>query len=91
VFDYHLLGLGPAESDARNVLSALGPSARAAFLEAYGPLDRRALLLDAPLGLLVALREASGRRLMPGWAEAVLDAVRNGELELRLHEALAVV
>jgi len=73
------------------VLSADPARARAPFLEAYGPLDRRALLLDAPLGLLVALREAAGRRVVPRWAEAVLDAVGSGVLERRLHPALAVV
>jgi hypothetical protein len=67
VFDLHLLGLGPAESDVRNVRTALGPAAWAAFAEAYGPVDARALALDAPLALLHALREAGRRPTLPRW------------------------
>jgi hypothetical protein len=91
VFDYHLLGVGPAESDVRNVVGSLGEAARAAFLEAYGPIDERALLLDTPLALLVALREAADRPALPGWARSLLEAVRSGELERCLRRALPVL
>ncbi len=88
VFDYHLLGIGPAVSDYRNILTALGPAAGAAFRERYGPMDEGALALDAPLALLYSLVEASRRDTVPCWAEHVVERVRSGELEHLVHHAV---
>jgi hypothetical protein len=91
VFDYHLLGLGPAESDLRNVSGALGARARATFLEAYGPTDRRAALLDAPVALLYTLGEAARWQEPPRWAQQAIEQVHRGDLERHLVAALVAV
>lgn len=91
VFDYHLLGIGPAASDYRNVLSALEGRARTAFQEAYGPIDHRAALLDAPLALLYALHLAVRQPRWPAWGERCLRDVRDGGFARSLQSALAVL
>lgn len=91
VFDYHLLGVGLAYSDFRNVLSALGNGARSAFAEAYGPVDEREAALDAPFAVLYTLHEASLRPRFPKWGEASLTAARDGNLEGSLRRAIAML
>ncbi len=91
VFDYHLLGVGLAASDYRNVLPGLKGQAQAAFREAYGPIDARAALLDAPVALLYSLSVAVRRPRFPPWGERCLQSVRDGTFERSLREALSVL
>lgn len=51
VFDHHLLGIGLAWSDVRNVPHSLGPAAQEAFLDAYGLTRPKEQILDEPLAL----------------------------------------
>ena len=88
VFDYHLLGIGMAYSDCRNVLGCLGGRAASAFREAYGPSDEREALLDEPVALLVALRQALRRPKRPKWADVLVQKATGGELERSLRRAL---
>jgi len=88
MFDFHLLGIGLAASDCRNVASGLGPTARQAFQEAYGPVDPRQQLLDEALSPLAALQEALARPSFPPWARAILDDIQSGRLEKKLHRAI---
>ncbi|MBI3945435.1 MAG: phosphotransferase [Armatimonadetes bacterium] len=89
VFDHHLLGIGPAFSDWRNVSTSLEDRARVAFQETYGPVEaaEEAAVLDAPVSLLVALHAAVGQPKLPRWAETGIRAVRDGQLERMLRRA----
>ncbi len=91
VYDYHLLGIGLAYSDCRNVASCLGEKARAAFCEAYGAIDDREAALDAPVSVLVVLREALRLPRFPAWADESLRVARSGEFERSLRWALEVL
>ncbi|KKK93706.1 hypothetical protein LCGC14_2690190, partial [marine sediment metagenome] len=91
VFDYHLLGIGMAYSDCRNVLSCLRPSAADAFKEAYGPIDQREASLDAPVSILVALKAALDEHHLPRWAQGLIQMVASGELEHALQRALEII
>ena len=88
VFDYHLLGIGPAWADVRNVCGSLGPLAREAFLAAYGRVDDSAAVLDRPLSMLYSLQVASMRSRLPEWAGGFLSAVRKGELAFLVSAAV---
>ena len=88
VFDYHLLGIGPAYCDIRNVLGSLGPQARDAFLRAYGPYDDAVAVVDGPLSVLYSLGVAAGLPRLPAWAEPCVTSVKNGELESSLRQAV---
>lgn len=88
VFDYHLLGIGMAYSDCRNVLGCLGGPAASAFKDAYGPFDRTEALLDGPVAVLAALSEAVCRPKLPGWAGPLVRQATSGELERGLRRAL---
>ncbi len=88
VFDYHLLGIGPAYCDLRNVLGSLGERARAAFSETYGPVDERVAVLDAPLSLLYSLHVAAQLPQWPGWAKGCVRHVVSGEFAVRLQQAI---
>jgi hypothetical protein len=91
VYDYHLLGVGPAYSDYRNVLSALRERAASGFREAYGAVDAREAALDAPAAIIVALITAAQRPALPAWAKVCLEAVRDGSFGRDLERALALV
>jgi hypothetical protein len=91
VFDYHLMGLGPAYCDCRNATGSLGEEAKAAFWETYGRADEREMILDAPLSVLVSLHAAVALPRFPRWAKELLERVRTGELEGTLRRALEVV
>lgn len=91
VFDHHLLGIGLAASDHRNVLSGLEGQAQPAFREAYGPIDERATLLDAPVALLYSLNVAVRRPRFHAWGERCLQSVRDGTFERGLRRALSAV
>lgn len=91
VYDYHLLGIGPAVSDYRNVLSGLTGDAKQAFIQTYGAMDKRALALDVPLATLYALTVAARAPQLPGWAVSLKASVENGGLENDLRCALAVL
>lgn len=88
VFDYHLLGIGPAYCDIRNVLGSLGERARATFSKTYGPADERVAVLDAPLSLLYSLHVAAQLPLLPGWAKGSVQRVVDGVFESQLREAI---
>ena len=47
VFDYGEMGIGPRYSDCRNVIGSLGPDAKAAFWQTYGPVDHIEAILDS--------------------------------------------
>jgi hypothetical protein len=89
VFDYHLLGIGMACSDVRNVTGELGHTARIAFWERYGPMDEREVVLDAPLATLYALDVAQQRPRFPDWAEPLVQEVEDGTFEANLRRAIA--
>ncbi|MBI2941887.1 MAG: hypothetical protein HYY04_15770 [Chloroflexi bacterium] len=91
VYDYHLLGIGLAYSDCRNVAGSLGPKARATFWEAYGPVDEREAILDKPIAALYVLGVALQRPRLPAWAEESLEMVRGGELENDLRRAVEML
>ncbi len=87
IFDYHCMGLGPAYSDYRNVLSGLNSSARDAFTRAYGDIDKTVAIIDSPLATLYALQVASDRQVFPRWAELERDTVVDGTLAEALDKA----
>ncbi len=91
VFDYHLLGIGPAYSDYRNVLGSLRAGASAAFRQAYGPVDEREAILDASVSVLCALQVAAERAQLPAWAEGVIERVRRGDLQEALLRAISTL
>lgn len=91
VVDYHLLGIGPAVGNYRNVLSVLTGDAADAFQAAYGPIDPRHLSLDAPLATLSALAEAVQRPRLPSWACQLRVDAASGKLEEQIYDAMAVL
>lgn len=80
MFDYNLLGQGMAASDVRNVTYALCEKAKTAFLEEYGSIDPKEVLLDQVTSTLTALYTACLRETLPAWAEQELAKVTNGSL-----------
>lgn len=80
MFDYNLLGQGMAASDVRNVTDALSEKAKTAFLEEYGPIDPKEVLLDQVTATLTALYTACLREDLPCWAEKELERVTDGSL-----------
>lgn len=91
VYDYHLMGVGPACCDYRNVLSVLEGDAAAAFRVTYGSLPEEHFILDRPVATLYALHEATRQPAFPRWAEALVDQVRSGEFEENLRAALILL
>lgn len=91
VYDYHLLGIGLAYSDCRNVTGSLKDKARSSFWETYGPIDEREKLLDDPTAVLYALFAALRLPTFPHWGQGCLDKVENGGLEKSLRRALEIV
>lgn len=91
VYDYHLLGIGPAYSDYRNVLIALREPAASAFRESYGFVDAREATLDAPVSIIVGLITAARRPVLPSWAKVCVQAVADGSFERDLERALALL
>ena len=88
VFDYHLLGIGLAWSDVRNVTYSLGPAAREAFLDAYGPTRPEERVLDDPLSVLHSLQVATDRPTIPRWAAPCVEKARSGSLLATLERAV---
>lgn len=91
VFDYHLLGIGPAYSDYRNVSWSLSGPAREAFQAAFGPPDAREAVLDAATSVLYSLYTAAQLPRLPGWARDAVGEVTSGDLEAKLRQAIAVL
>jgi len=91
VYDYHLLGIGPAYSDYRNVLTAMREPATSAFRESYGFVDAREATLDAPISIIVALITAARRPVLPSWAKVCVQAVADGSFERDLERAMALL
>lgn len=88
VFDYHLLGVGLAWSDVRNVTYSLGPAAREAFLDAYGPTRPEERVLDDALSVLHSLQVATSRPTVPRWAVPCVEMARSGSLLASLERAV---
>jgi hypothetical protein len=80
MFDYNLLGKGYVYSDIRNVTSALGEQAKAAFLTEYGGYDENEKIIDDVAGALVTLHFACCRSHIPKWADKYIEQIENGEL-----------
>lgn len=91
VFDYHLLGIGMAYSDCRNVVGSLLGGARDAFHETYGKTSDLERLLDAPVAVLHALLQAAECTPLPRWAGPLIDMIDNGTFERELHAALEAI
>ena len=91
VYDHHLLGIGPAASDCRNVVGSLRGEAASTFWETYGPVDEREVILDAPVADLCALSVAVQRPRRPRWAEPLVRQARDGELARSLRKALDIL
>jgi hypothetical protein len=91
VSDYHLLGIGLAASDCRNVVGSLRGEARASFWESYGPVDESEVVLDAPVATLYALSVAAQRSRRPSWARPLVRQARDGELDRSLRKALEIL
>lgn len=90
VFDYDCFATGTAYSDWRNVASALRGAARAAFAEAYGPVDEGERWLDEPLAALYGLVVASRRKKFPRWAAPLVEEALNGTLERSIRRGCEV-
>lgn len=97
VFDYHLLGIGLAAGDCRNVLGPLGSpppeqeAFRHGFRAAYGPIDEREALLDAPVAVLYSWALALQRPHLPKWLPSDLERwLRDGALVHRLRDFQSV-
>ena len=88
VFDYHLLGIGPAASDCRNVASSPRAGAAGAFWDTHGPVDEQEVVLDAPVAVLYALSVAVQLPRLPRWARPLVREARDGDLERSLRKAL---
>lgn len=88
VYDFHLLGVGLAYSDCRNVVGSLGEGARQAFWEVYGPVDDRERILDEPTATLYGLFAAAQLPAMPAWVRPCLDQAVSGDLERSIRLAL---
>ncbi len=88
VYDYHQLGLGPACSDYRNVLTSLRGEAAEAFRTTYGEIPERHFVLDAPLATLHGLVVAASQPTLPGWAEGLVEEARDGRLRKSVEVAL---
>ena len=86
MFDYNLLGKGPAAGDIRNVTYSLSTAAREAFLNSYGEYDEGNAALNSILEHLVTLYSACVREVFPQWGAEALDYLKNGELLKRLEE-----
>lgn len=91
IFDYHLLGIGMRYSDYRNVSGALSARARSAFQHAYGPVDEREAVLDAPVAVLYALHSALQWPQLPRWALELVHEVTAGLFEAKLRRALTLL
>ncbi len=91
VFDYHLLGIGLAWSDCRNVCLGLGLPAKAAFEETYGHNHPRERLLDAALSPLADLHATLARSTFPPWARALLAEVESGRVRRAVERAVAAL
>jgi hypothetical protein len=91
VYDYHLLGIGLAYSDYRNVTTGLRGEAVTAFADAYGPVDEREALLDAPVSVLFGLSVAVQRPQLPDWSLGLIRGINDGELERDLRRAFEIL
>jgi hypothetical protein len=91
VFDYDCFSVGTAYADWRNVMYSLAGPAAGAFAAAYGITDPLERLLDEPLSAWQGLIIAARRPHLPGWAEPLLTAVRDGSLATSIGRAVAAV
>ena len=90
MFDYNLLGKGYVYSDIRNVTSALGVQAKAAFLAEYGGYDEKEKFIDDVADALVTLHFACCQNHIPQWAENYIEQIENGYLYSAVERLLQI-
>lgn len=73
MYDYNLLGKGSAVSDIRNVTYWFSEENKQLFLDAYGGIDEKNLILDRILSPVVSLHSARSRGIFPNWAKEALQ------------------
>ena len=69
MFDLNLLGKGCYVTDIRNVQYQLTEENKRLFIEEYGFIDERLMLLDEAISPLISLASAMKRDIFPPWAE----------------------
>lgn len=79
-FDYNWMGKGCVLADLGNVTYYMDDRAKAAFYEAYGPVEDEDRDYDAVVSPLVTLVQACRAEALPPWAEAEIEKLRSGEL-----------
>ena len=87
-FDYNWMGKGCVLADLTNVTYYMDDWARAAFYEAYGPVEEADRAYDAVVSPLVTLVQACRADVLPFWAEAEIEKLRSGELVWALERFL---
>jgi len=75
MFDYNLLGKGYVYADLRNVVSALSPKAKNAFLSEYGTFDSLETAIDDVVCPIITLHLACQRKHFPNWAMSCIDDI----------------
>ena len=88
MFDYNLLGRGYRYADIRNVCSILSREATAVYLEEYGSISTREMVIDEAVSDLHTLIEAYSRDEFPAWAESSLNKLLSGKSHNKLEAAL---
>lgn len=91
MFDYNMLGKGPAYGDIRNVTSSLSNEAAEAFIREYGyRIDEEEKKADAFVSPLVTLIIACRHETFPSWAKGSLEELKNGNVLKHLKEWLGM-
>ncbi len=88
MFDFNLLGRGYAYADIRNVCSALSGEAASAFMNEYGPYEKKEKIVDEVIADLHSLIEAFQRDSFPSWADSSLNNLKSGRISEKMHIAL---
>ena len=88
MFDYNLLGRGYRYADIRNVCSTLSREAVDVYLDEYGSISTREMVIDEAVSDLHTLIEAYSRDDFPTWAESSLNKLMSGESYIKLKTAL---
>ena len=81
VFDYNFFFKSYAYSDIRNVCGNFyNEVAKAAFLSAYGEINKCEVVVDDVASVLSALLIACSRMAFPDWAQGLLERTKDGRL-----------
>ena len=89
LFDYNLLGRGYPASDLKNVTYEMKEPVKAAFLNAYGPIDSQQTQFNEIVGPVCSVYIACRRPTFPTWAKEELSVILDGRLAKTLDEWLA--